>query len=77
MTVPVFIDYLDRGFGIDPSATAIGAPDEKWGEAVTAIVELKPGAEGGHFRELPRSTQGKVLKRTLRDEFWAGRERQV
>lgn len=76
----------------------IGVPDEKWGEAVTAIVELKPGAEvpaaelialckaqlgsvkapkGVHFRELPRSTQGKVLKRTLRDEFWAGRERQV
>ena len=76
----------------------IGVPDEKWGEAVTAVVELKPAAEVGaeelialckvelgsvkapkavHFRELPRSTQGKVLKRELRDEFWAGRERRV
>ena len=76
----------------------IGVPDEKWGEAVTAVVERKPGAEVGgeelialckaelgsikapksvHFRELPRSTQGKVLKRTLRDEFWAGQERKV
>lgn len=76
----------------------IGVPDEKWGEAVTAIVERKPGAGVGeeelvalckaelgsikapksvHFRELPRSTQGKVLKRTLRDEFWAGQERRV
>jgi acyl-CoA synthetase (AMP-forming)/AMP-acid ligase II len=76
----------------------IGVPDEKWGEAVTAVVERKPGAEVGaeelialckaelgsvkapksvHFRELPRGTQGKVLKRTLRDEFWAGHERRV
>jgi acyl-CoA synthetase (AMP-forming)/AMP-acid ligase II len=76
----------------------IGAPDEKWGEAVTAVVERKPGAgveeaelialckeqlgsvkapKAVHFRELPRSTQGKVLKRKLRDELWAGRERQV
>jgi acyl-CoA synthetase (AMP-forming)/AMP-acid ligase II len=76
----------------------IGAPDEKWGEAVTAVVELKPGGEveaaelialckaelgsvkapkSVHFRSLPRSTQGKVLKRTLRDEFWAGHDRKV
>ncbi len=25
----------------------VGAPDEKWGEAVTAVVELKPGAAAG------------------------------
>jgi acyl-CoA synthetase (AMP-forming)/AMP-acid ligase II len=76
----------------------IGVPDEKWGEAVTAVVERKPGAgveeaelialckaELGsvkapktvHFRELPRSTQGKVLKRNLRDEFWAEHGRKV
>ncbi len=76
----------------------IGAPDEKWGEAVTAVVELKPGATVGdaelialckaelgsvkapkavEFRALPRSSAGKVLKRKLREEYWADRERRV
>lgn len=75
----------------------IGTPDDKWGEAVTAVVALKPGAELAAetviaackqalgsvkapksvvFREaLPKSPNGKVLKRELRREFWAGRER--
>ncbi|SNR94943.1 Acyl-CoA synthetase (AMP-forming)/AMP-acid ligase II [Haloechinothrix alba] len=29
------------------------------------------------FRQLPRSANGKVLKRQLRDEYWAGLERRV
>lgn len=76
----------------------IGLPDEKWGERVTAVVELKPGAEVDAaelialcrerigsvkapkevmFRQLPRSAVGKVLKRDLREEYWAGRARRV
>jgi acyl-CoA synthetase (AMP-forming)/AMP-acid ligase II len=76
----------------------IGVPDPKWGEAVTAVVELKPGADASadeliamckaalgsirtpkavHFRSLPRSAAGKVLKRKLRDEYWAGQARNV
>jgi acyl-CoA synthetase (AMP-forming)/AMP-acid ligase II len=76
----------------------IGVPDDKWGEAVTAVVELKDGQDVSEeeiialckralgsvqapkavlFRSLPRSTNGKVLKRVLRDEFWAGRARLV
>lgn len=76
----------------------IGLPDEKWGERVTAVVEVKPGAEVDAadlialckervgsvkapkevlFRQLPRSAVGKVLKRELREEYWAGQVRRV
>jgi long-chain acyl-CoA synthetase len=77
----------------------IGVPDEKWGEAVKAVVVLKPGAEVGaddliaHARAriagykcpksvdfvevLPRNPSGKLLKRELREPYWAGRERRV
>ena len=29
------------------------------------------------WEELPRSPNGKVLKRTIRDRFWAGRDRTI
>jgi len=77
----------------------VGVPDEKWGEAVKAIIQMKSGGRatveelaaycrerlGGMktpksfeiWDQLPRSPVGKVLKRTIRDRFWAGRERNV
>lgn len=77
----------------------IGVPDEKWGEAVKAIVVLKPGAAAdapaivAHAREriagfkvpksvdfvasLPRNPSGKVLRRELREPYWADRDRRV
>jgi len=77
----------------------IGVPDEKWGEAVKALVVSH---EGKHVTEaeiiehckrhmasynkpqsveflpaLPKNAYGKILKRELRDRYWAGRERKL
>jgi acyl-CoA synthetase (AMP-forming)/AMP-acid ligase II len=77
----------------------IGIPDDHWGEAVKAMVVLRPGQQAteqeiidftrerlAHYKcphtvdvidALPRNPSGKVLKRTLRAPYWAGRDRQV
>ena len=71
----------------------VGAPDEDWGERVTAVVETKPDRSvtaeelitlcrerlGGvrtpkevvFVDQLPRSVNGKVLKKDIRARFWA------
>jgi long-chain acyl-CoA synthetase len=81
-------------------AAVIGIPDEHWGEAVHAVVVLKPGMQASaeelinHTRtqiagyKVPRSIEfftealpkigaGKILKRTLREKYWAGQSRNV
>lgn len=77
----------------------IGIPDDKWGEAVKAVVVPKPGHDVdpasviawareriAPFKapksidiipEMPRNATGKILRRSLRDPYWQGRERQV
>jgi acyl-CoA synthetase (AMP-forming)/AMP-acid ligase II len=77
----------------------IGVPDERWGEAVKAVVVPAPGAQLSaadviafcrtrlaryqspasvdFVEDLPRNATGKVLKRALREPYWAGRERSV
>ncbi|WP_033292698.1 AMP-binding protein [Amycolatopsis jejuensis] len=77
----------------------IGVPDERWGEAVTAVVELNEGAELdveellelcrarlGPVRtpkqvfitdRLPRSVNGKVLKKDLRESHWTDQTRRI
>jgi long-chain acyl-CoA synthetase len=77
----------------------IGVPDQRWGEAVKAIVVPAAGAEpaeadliayarerlGGFklpksvdFAEaLPRTPSGKLLKRALREPYWADSDRRI
>ena len=77
----------------------IGVPDSKWGEAIKAVVQLKPGAHASadeivdmvkaklgsvhapktvdFVASLPRSPNGKVLKREIREKFWEGAARRV
>jgi acyl-CoA synthetase (AMP-forming)/AMP-acid ligase II len=95
---PEVESVLDACPGVS-EGVIIGVPDERWGEAVKAIVVRSPGAELSaddvigycrarlaHFQcptsvefvaELPRSATGKVLKRTLREPYWADRERTI
>ena len=80
-------------------ATVFGIPHESWGEAVHAVVVLRPDAPDdldattliAHCRDniagykvprsvefrsepLPKSGPGKVLKRELRNPYWAERD---
>jgi acyl-CoA synthetase (AMP-forming)/AMP-acid ligase II len=77
----------------------VGVPDDKWGEAVKAIVVMKPGKSAtpteiinftrariagfktpktiDFIEALPRNASGKILRRHLRDPYWAGKDRQV
>ena len=77
----------------------IGVPNERFGEAVHAVVVPRPGASvdpdevvewardklAGFKRPrsvsvvdvLPRNPSGKILKRELREPFWAGEERRI
>jgi acyl-CoA synthetase (AMP-forming)/AMP-acid ligase II len=96
---PAEVESAIYGHPAVADVAVIGVPDPKWGEAVKAMVVLKPGEDAdaasiiAHAREriagfkcpksvefidaLPRNPSGKILRRTLREPFWAGHERKV
>lgn len=96
---PAEVESAIYGHADVADVAVIGVPDDRWGEAVKAIVVLKPGRmpdpasviafartriagfkcpKSIDFVEtLPRNPAGKILRRALREPYWAGRERGV
>jgi long-chain acyl-CoA synthetase len=52
-------------------------PDGILAFARTRIAAFKVPKSIEFVEALPRNAAGKVLRRTLRDPYWAGRDRQV
>lgn len=93
------VEQVILGHPAVQECAVVGVPDEKWGEAIKAVVELKPDGHASEheivamvreklgsvhapktvefWTEIPRSTNGKVLKKLIRERYWEGRERAV
>ena len=96
---PAEVESAVYGHPSVAEVAVIGVPDEKWGEAVKAVVVAKPGttidpdeiiafarSRIAAFKApksvdviaaLPRNASGKILRRELRDPYWADRTRGV
>lgn len=96
---PAEVESVIYGHADVADVAVIGVPDDKWGEAVKAIVVPRPGASPdpaaiiAYARQhlagfkcpktiefidvLPRNPSGKILRRTLREPYWAGHSRRV
>lgn len=93
------VENVIAGHPAVEDCAVIGVPDAKWGEAVKAVIQLKPQADATEeeiiklvkstlgsvhapktidfVTLLPRSPNGKVLKREIREQYWKGVERRI
>ncbi|MGE4369652.1 MAG: class I adenylate-forming enzyme family protein [Burkholderiaceae bacterium] len=93
------VEHVIASHAAVEDCAVIGVPDPKWGEAVKAVIQLKPGMHVttdeiiqlvkstlgsvhapktvDFIDSLPRSPNGKVLKRQIRDAFWDGVSRRI
>jgi long-chain acyl-CoA synthetase len=96
---PAEVESAVYGHPAVAEVAVIGVPDDQWGEAVKAVVVLKPDMAAtaediiafartriaafkapktvDFIDALPRNASGKILRRELREPYWAGRERRV
>jgi long-chain acyl-CoA synthetase len=96
---PAEVESAVYGHPAVAEVAVIGVPDEKWGEAVKAVVVPKPGMtidpddiiafartriaafkapkSVDIIEALPRNASGKILRRELREPYWAGKTRRV
>lgn len=96
---PAEVENAIFGHPAVADVAVIGVPDDRWGEAVKAVVVRKPGIEAtaedivafartriagykvpksvDFVDALPRNPSGKILRRELREPWWAGRARRV
>ena len=97
---PVEIENAFMEHDAVDEVVVIAVPDDKWGEAVKAVIRLRPGYTldeasalefvkprlAGYKRpksidftdeELPKNPTGKLLRRAVREPYWAGRDRNV
>ncbi len=96
---PAEVENAVFGHPAVADVAVVGVPDEKWGEAVKAIVVLKGDVSADpadiiawtkariagykvpksvdFIEVLPRNPSGKILRRELREPYWAGHTRRV
>jgi acyl-CoA synthetase (AMP-forming)/AMP-acid ligase II len=96
---PAEVENAIFGHPAVADVAVVGVPDDRWGEAVKAIVVRKKDASltpdevitwarkniasykvpksVDFIDALPRNASGKILRRQLREPYWAGKERRV